>query len=117
MEVGSKDDKSQEDSSKECSDCGFTFRNKNELMQHRKNYHPNARACRDLLAGGCSRGDKCWYRHQLPFQGTKKDFPSLPTTGRSPAVGHVTIQQQLVTMLMEQQKQQQKMMTQLMALM
>jgi uncharacterized C2H2 Zn-finger protein len=124
MEVSSNDDKSQEDSRKECNDCGYTFRNKNELMQHRKKDHPSARVCRDLLAGGCSRGDGCWYRHQLPYKARDEDFPPMPTTGRSPAVGHETIQQQLLNMLMKQQKQQQtyqqeqqKMMAQLMKMM
>jgi hypothetical protein len=92
----------------ECKDCNGWYNTKNEMMEHRKETHIT-QVCRYYLNGNCTKGDQCWYRHQ-PNQPSsqrvpnmKKDFPALPTAGRAPAVGNMTMQQTLLQMMQEHQ--------------
>lgn len=110
--------KEEEDWQCNSKDCGTWFNTKKEMMEHRKANH-STQVCRYYLNGNCTKGPECWYRHQ-PQQPSsqripnrEKDFPALPTAGRSPEVGNMTMQQTLLKMMQEHQAN----MTKLMAMM
>jgi hypothetical protein len=87
------------------------------MMMHRKANH--SVMCRNYLSGNCTRGAECYYRHQPPAPATQaappsnndQVFPALPTTGRSPVVGNVTMQQTLLKMMQEHQQNMTKFMS------
>jgi hypothetical protein len=103
----------QEEEDWECKDCGNGFKTKKEMMIHRKTTH-STQVCRYYLNGDCTKGEECWYQHKPASQrlpNRQKDFPSLPTTGKSPAVGNMTMQQTLLKMMQEHQTNMTKLMT------
>ena len=109
-----------------CKTCNNEFPSRNDLMQHRKRYHPgNACQRKNYILGNCRKDDDdCWYHHgQLPTTAhrvvrqtipnisSRQDFPEVPVLDqRNQWTGQHTQTKQLLIMLQQQQQNQNKQM-------
>ena len=58
----------------DCSDCNMKFKNKHELMMHKKVAHvEQCKPCEKYIKDECSREDTCWYPH-IQDQGFHQNY-------------------------------------------
>jgi hypothetical protein len=116
----------QQDMKYTCKTCNNEFHNKNDMMMHKKREHPNTvNVCKDLLTKSCRKGPmSCWYHHEQremtstttrqniirPPILTLTDFPQLPTSPRTTAVGNMSQELQQLNMLTQTMQHQQQQM-------
>ena len=66
-----------------CFFCPDKFKGKNNLMNHRKNVHPEkCKPCENFVAGNCSR-NVCWFSHRITH-GSDVDFHMARNTSTPP---------------------------------
>ena len=105
-----------------CRTCQEDFKDKNEMMVHRKIQHLNVvGVCKNIAAGiNCRKGpENCWYRHDQHITPkstlrnsttavpafTQQNFPYGPTPLRA-VVGQSNVELQLIQQTLQQQQQQ-----------
>ena len=58
-----------------CHYCGNHFKNKDDLMIHRKKSHEErVTRCRFFMEGKCTFGDECWYSHKTNARKTVTEY-------------------------------------------
>ena len=63
----------------ECFECNMKFKNKNELMIHRKNNHPElCKPCDKYIKNECTRGESCWFPHTQDQDFQKSQLNTRP---------------------------------------
>ena len=123
----------REEDSFTCRTCKENFKDKNEMMVHRKREHLNTvGVCKNISAGiNCRKGpENCWYRHDhisIPKSILRKNTTAVPAftpqnfpygpTPRRTVVGQDNVELQLIQKaLQHQQEQMATMMTALLKL-
>ena len=71
-----------------CYQCGEEFTSKNIMMIHRK-VHGEVKDCIDLIKNHCSRGESCWWNHNLKEQVFQQVTENLP-----PPIQNIHLMQQ-----------------------
>ena len=85
-----------------CFQCGEEFNTKNTMMIHRK-IHGEVKDCIDLIKNQCSRGESCWWNHNIKEQVFRQVKENLPPPIQNSHVMHQEISQQEIQMSQQHQ--------------